>query len=55
MKLLRPFGPSIGLFRLPDEVIDAANKATELVVNTPDLGKHLDWSPQLVGKVHQDS
>ena len=54
MKLLRPFGPSIGLFQLPDEIIAAANDATELVVGSPALGQQLDWSPQLVGKVHQE-
>ena len=54
MKLLRPFGPSIGLFRLPPDIIDAANKATDLVASSPELGKHLDWSSQLVGKVRQE-
>ena len=54
MKLLRPFGPSIGLFQLPEDIIAAANKAAELVIGSAALGQQLDWSPQLVGKVQQE-
>ena len=54
MQLLRPFGPSIGKFHLPQAVIDAANESAELVIGSPELGKQLDWSEQLVGKVKQE-
>ena len=44
--LLKPFGPTVGYFKMPDELIETLNIAIERKLD--------DFSDKLVGKVSQE-
>tara|TARA_Y100001963_G_scaffold149291_1_gene228510 strand:+ start:125 stop:772 length:648 start_codon:yes stop_codon:yes gene_type:complete len=51
--LTRPFGPFVGKFSLPHELIDTVNSYVDSL-SDPEVIQSLDWSQNLVGKVHQE-
>ncbi len=53
-KLIRPFGPSIGKFTLPKQVVEDFNEVCDLISESEQLSSALDHSQILVGKVRQE-
>jgi len=49
--LMKPFGPDIGLFTIPSEVLDRLIKITDKVL---DDKKRVDWGTHLVGQVKEE-
>ena len=54
MKIIAPFGPKIGRFKLSGQVVKKINKEVERIVKKKSLYKKLDYSKQLVGQVKQE-
>jgi len=54
LSLVRPFGPYIGKFKFPEPFIKDVNSFIDNSENDPEVLKSLDWSQNLVGKVHQE-
>ncbi len=54
MKVISPFGPKIGRFKLSSEVIKKINIEVERVIKRKSLYKKLNYSRQLVGQVKQE-
>ena len=54
LKIYRPFGPSIGHCKLPQELINDFNKGCDNIVKDKELSKSEDWSHNLVGQVEQE-
>tara|TARA_B100000131_G_scaffold268081_1_gene266676 strand:- start:4945 stop:5574 length:630 start_codon:yes stop_codon:yes gene_type:complete len=52
--IIRPFGPCIGKFKLPTEMVGAVNSYIENVEKDEEKIADLDWSSRLVGKVTQE-
>ena len=52
--LVRPFGPFVGKFQLSDQLVKDVNSYIDTHGSDPDIAKSLDWSDNLVGKVHQE-
>jgi uncharacterized protein (TIGR02466 family) len=53
LKIFRPFGPSIGHSKLPQELIDDFNKDCESIMDDEVKKKTHDFSKSLVGQVKQ--
>jgi hypothetical protein len=51
---IRPFGPTILKFSLPDFIVDELNKVCESVIGNKKLERKLDFSKNLAGKVKQE-
>ncbi|RPG05685.1 MAG: hypothetical protein CBE07_001465 [Pelagibacteraceae bacterium TMED247] len=51
---LRPFGPTIMKFRLPELLISDFNKSCDEIIKNKELAQSLDFSENLVGKVKQE-
>ena len=49
-----PFGPSIGVAKMSEEMVNDLNKACDYIVNDKKLSKDFDFSRQLVGEVEQE-
>tara|TARA_R110002020_G_scaffold467949_1_gene691864 strand:- start:478 stop:1116 length:639 start_codon:yes stop_codon:yes gene_type:complete len=54
LQLHRPFGPTIGMCKLPQELIDDFNKDCESIMDHPVHKKTHDFSANLVGNVKQE-
>tara|TARA_B100000003_G_C10847594_1_gene337623 strand:- start:81 stop:689 length:609 start_codon:yes stop_codon:yes gene_type:complete len=54
MKVISPFGPKIGRFKLSSQVVKKINKEVERIVKKKSLYKKLNYSKQLVGQVKQE-
>jgi len=54
LKIYRPFGPSIGHCRLPQELIDDFNQDCDNIVADKERSKLHDFSGQLAGNVKQE-
>ena len=54
LKIYRPFGPSIGHCKLPQELIDDFNKDCDNIVADKEKSKLHDFSDDLVGNVKQE-
>ena len=50
-KLLKPFGPSFGLFHAPSEVTEALIKASDEVLEDRN---RIDWGNNLVGQIAEE-
>ena len=53
LKVYKPFGPSIGMCKLPMELVEDFNKDCDSIHNTNKI-KERDWSDNLVGNVKQE-
>lgn len=53
-ELIKPFGPIICKYSLPETLVEELNYACDLVSADEDLSKRLDYSNQLAGKVRQE-
>ena len=54
MKVLSPFGPKIGKFKLPLSIIKKINTEVDRVLKNKQLAKKLNYSNKLVGEVKQE-
>ena len=54
MKVVSPFGPKIGIIKIPKEIINQINKEFEKIVKNKNLSKKNDYSKKLVGQVKQE-
>ena len=54
MKVISPFGPKIGRFKLSSQVVRKINTEVERIVKKKSLYKKLNYSKQLVGQVKQE-
>ena len=54
MKVISPFGPKIGRFKLSRQVIKKINIEVERVIKMKSLYKKLNYSKKLVGQVKQE-
>ena len=54
MKVISPFGPKIGSFKLSSQVVRKINTEVERIVKKKSLYKKLNYSKQLVGQVKQE-
>ena len=54
IEICRPFGPFIGKFKLPEPLIKDVNGFVDDVNSDIKIIEALDWSQNLVGKVHQE-
>tara|TARA_Y100001963_G_scaffold133998_1_gene194160 strand:- start:324 stop:968 length:645 start_codon:yes stop_codon:yes gene_type:complete len=54
LQICRPFGPSIGICRLPQELIDDFNKDCDNIVADKEKAKKHDYSAYLAGNVKQE-
>ena len=54
LKIYRPFGPSIGHCKLPQDLIDDFNKDCDSIVASKEKSKLHDFSDDLVGNVKQE-
>ena len=54
MKILSPFGPKIGKFKLSKKIIDKINIEVENIIKDKNLSKKLNYSKKLVGQVKQE-
>ena len=54
MKVLSPFGPKIGKFKLPLSTIKKINTEVDRVLENKQLAKKLNYSKKLVGEVKQE-
>ena len=53
-KMIRPFGPTIGKFTLPEEIIEDFNNTCDLISQDESLSEELDYSGYLAGKTKQE-
>ena len=55
LKIVRPFGPSLGIVTMPKNLIDIINDFVDnQVVNNKTKAEELDAGPELVGQVTQE-
>ena len=54
MKVVTPFGPKIGIIKIPKKIINQINKEFEKIVKNKNLSKKNDYSKKLVGQVKQE-
>ena len=54
MKVISPFGPKIGRFKLSNQVIKRINAEVDRIVKKKSLYKKLNYSKKLVGQVKQE-
>ena len=54
MKVLCPFGPKIGIIKIPKKIINQINKEFEKIIKNKNLSKKNDYSKKLVGQVKQE-
>ena len=48
MKIINPFGPKIGIFKIPKKLINKINIEVEKIIFNKKLNKKLDYSKKLV-------
>ena len=54
MKILTPFGPRIGKFKISSKIINSVNKEVERISENKNLKKKYDYSDKLVGHVSNE-
>ena len=54
MKVVSPFGPKIGIIKIPKKIINQINKEFEKIIENENLSKKNDYSKKLVGQVKQE-
>ena len=54
MKVVSPFGPKIGIIKIPKKIINQINKEFEKIIKNKKLSKRNDYSKKLVGQVKQE-
>ena len=54
LTVLKPFGPSIAKFNLPQKIIDNINSHVDKVIKNKDKIKKLDYGSNLAGQVKQE-
>ena len=54
MKVVSPFGPKIGIIKIPKKIINQINKEFEKIIKNKNLSKKKDYSKKLVGQVKQE-
>ena len=54
MKVVSPFGPKIGIIKIPKKIINQINKEFEKIIKNKNLSKKNDYSKKLVGQVKQE-
>ena len=54
MKVVSPFGPKIGIIKIPKKIINHINKEFEKIIKNKNLSKKNDYSKKLVGQVKQE-
>ena len=54
IKVLRPFGPTIAIAKMPEKLVKDLNDYTDSVINNEQKKKDLDWGKNLVGNVKQE-
>ena len=54
MKVVSPFGPKIGIIKIPKKIINQINKEFEKIIKNKNLSKKSDYSKKLVGQVNQE-
>ena len=54
VEVIRPFGPFVGKFSIPQRLVDDINAYTDTISCSDDLSKKMDWSEKLVGKTEQE-
>ena len=54
MKVVSPFGPKIGIIKIPKKIVNQINKEFEKIIKNKNLSKKNDYSKKLVGQVKQE-
>ena len=54
MKVVSPFGPKIGIIKIPKKIINQINQEFEKIVKNKNLSKKSEYSKKLVGQVNQE-
>ena len=54
MKVVSPFGPKIGIIKIPKTIINQINQEFEKIIKNKNLSKKNDYSKKLVGQVKQE-
>ena len=54
MKVVSPFGPKIGIIKIPKKIINLINQEFEKIIENKNLSKKNDYSKKLVGQVKQE-
>ena len=54
MKIQSPFGPKIGIIKIPKKIISKINKEVDIILNNKSKLKKSDYSEKLVGEVKQE-
>ena len=53
MKVIKPFGPTIGKTKLTKSVVNRLNKFSDIVVKDKSLSKKYDYDHRLIGSMKQ--
>ena len=54
MKIQSPFGPKIGIIKIPKKIISEINKEVDIILSNESKLKKSDYSEKLVGEVKQE-
>ena len=54
MKIQTPFGPKIGIIKIPKQIIIKINKEVDSIISSKSRSKKNDYSKKLVGEVKQE-
>jgi len=54
LEIIKPFGPSIVKFKLPDELVLEMNKYADQIINDKKKSEDLNEGPKLAGNVQQE-
>ena len=54
MKIQSPFGPKVGIVKIPKYIVSKINKEVDSILNNNSRSKKSDYSKKLVGEVKQE-
>ena len=54
MKIQSPFGPKVGIVKIPKYIVSKINKEVDSILNNTSRSKKSDYSKKLVGEVKQE-
>ncbi len=54
MKIQSPFGPKLGIVKIPKNIVSKINKEVDSILNNTSRSKKSDYSKKLVGEVKQE-
>ena len=54
MKIQSPFGPKVGIVKIPKYIVSKINKEVDSILNNTSRAKKSDYSKKLVGEVKQE-